>query len=108
VVAAAIGVSTLAVVQVVRRLDLSTGVLRLESALAVALTLAMCAVLGGIVAWWGALEANAPGYVSSGAGLFGAPGNVSLAAAGSLMAMGLAVGLWGDTRVLRALRALEH
>jgi hypothetical protein len=108
-VVAAIGVSTLSIVRLAGRLELSATVLRIEGGLAVGLTLAMCAVLGGTVAWWIAVDAHAPDFVSSSAaGLFDAPGTLSLGAAGSLMAVGLAVGLWGDTRLLRALHALDR
>jgi hypothetical protein len=107
VVVAAIAVSTVCVVRVAMRLDLPAAVLRLESALALSLTMAMCAVLGGTLAWWVAIAADAPGFASGwGAGLLGAPGALALPATGCLMTAGLALGLWGDTRMLRARRAL--
>jgi hypothetical protein len=108
-VVAAIGVSTLAVVVVVSRLEFSVRALRLESVLAAGMTLVMCAVLGGTVLWWGALVTDAPGFVSGGGGgLFGASGTLSLGAAGSLMVVGLALGLWGDTRMLCARHSLAR
>ena len=102
----AIAVLTLSIVWVAKRLSLPVAVLRLEGALAVVLTLAMCAVLGGTVTWWGAIATDAPTFISgSHTGLFSTPGALSMTAAGSLMTAGLALGIWGDTRVIRALRA---
>jgi hypothetical protein len=105
-VIAAIGTTTVSVVRVAGRLRLPRAVLRLEGLLAVSLSVVMLAVLGGTVAWWGAIATDAPRFLSTGgAGLFETPGTPSMGAAGGLMALGLALGLWGDVRVLRQLRA---
>ncbi len=100
---ASLVVTTACVATATRRLDLPSAVLRLEAALAVALTVVMVLVLAGVLVWWAAIATDAAGFLSQ-AGLFRTQGPPSLAVAAVLMVLGLALALWGDGRMVRAAR----
>lgn len=102
----ALATTTTAVVIVARHLHLSSWVARLEGLLALLLTMAMVAIIGGMVVWWGSVATNAPRFLSgSGSGLFDTPAPLTTVSAGLLMLTGLALALWGDSRVVRSIRA---
>jgi len=108
-VVVALAACTGGAVAVCRRLRLSPLVLRLEGLLAMLLTLAMVAVIGGTLVWWGAIATDAPGFLSaSGAGLFGSPGPLTLVVAGLLMLVGLLVAISGASRVARSFPAVSR
>jgi len=94
-----------AAVRAVRRLDLESAVLRLEGLLALVLTVAMVAIIGGTATWWAAVAAHAPWFLADGpSGVAGSPVPPALVVAGLCMLVGIAVSLRGAGRVARALR----
>jgi hypothetical protein len=101
-VVASIASCTAAVVAAASRLELSDRVCRLYRVLALALTVAMAAILGGVIAWWVAMATRAPRFLDT--ALLTLPrGSVppALIVACVLMVVGLAVSLFGAGRVLR-------
>jgi hypothetical protein len=105
---ATVATDTVASLHVVGRLNLSLAVWRLEGLLALVLTLAMAAIIGGTVAWWAAVATNAPWFLSgapSGSGGSSAP--PALVIAGLCMLAGLSVAVGGAGRVARAVRAVN-
>lgn len=97
-----------AAVSMVRRLELSPRLLRIEGALAVVLFGVMFGVTAGTVTWWASMATTAPRFLSH--GLLGAwgPGVAPvLVGTGLLMVAGLVAATAGAWRVVRALASLD-
>ena len=104
----AIGSCTAAAVSAARRLQLSPRVLRLEGLLALLVTLAIIASIGGTLVWWGAVATDAPRFFS--ADVFGAIGStapLAMIIVGLLMLAGLVIAISGAGRVARSIRAVS-
>ncbi len=97
----ALGCATAAAIRVARRLDVRGPAL--PGSLALGVTLLMLVVFTGFVTWWVAEALHAPGVLQSSIGN-GLPFTStlvppSLLAAGLLVVVGLALGIWGSFRV---------
>jgi hypothetical protein len=78
-------------------------VLRAEGRLALGMTAAMMAILGGTATWWAAEAAHAPGFLSQAVtGTSGATAPPVLIAVGLCMVAGLALALTGSWWVARS------
>jgi hypothetical protein len=104
---AAIVLGTLAAAAVARRVELSARVVRALGWLALGVTGALGVTLCGVVTWWAAEAARAPGVLSGGIGngfvFTSATLPPVLLVAGVLMMLGLALAAAGSVRIVRAL-----
>lgn len=90
-----------------RRMELRPGVLRRCCALAVTLTLVMAALAAGTVAWWAAMAARAPWFLAGTApGSAGSVAPPALVAVGTLMILGITLGVLGARRATTSLRRI--
>ena len=105
-VVATLGCCTFAAVVIARQLRFTQPILRLEGLLAMVLTLAMIAVIGGTLAWTISVANDAPALLSGRvSGLFGLPGPAAEIITALLMLAGVVLALGGTCRVARAIRA---
>jgi hypothetical protein len=105
-VASSLASWTIVAVACARRVTLSTRVLRLESRLAVALSVVMIGLVITSVVWWMAMSARAPWYFQwSPLGSNYYAFNAELAVAVGLMSAAAVVSLFGVYRVVTARRA---
>ncbi len=106
-VSCSIAALTAAAVAVARRLTLTARVVEAEGWLAVALAVVMVVVMAGTALWWGAIAADTAILSARGAGLFDSSGWLSIAAAASVMLVGLAVAVSGVVRLTPSLREVH-
>jgi hypothetical protein len=100
-VLATIAVITMSARAVVRRLALPSAVLRMLGYLAIILTLAMAAILVGMLVWWAALAGDSSRFLTGGeSGLFSTPATLTMTLSGILMAVGLGVACWGSSLIV--------
>ena len=99
---ATVATCTAAAVSTHRRIDASTGLLRLQGALALLLAATMLAILSGTLVWWCAIALDAPRFL--GAGPYGwSPAPAPMVIVGLLMLVGLSLAAGGAVRVARSL-----
>ncbi len=100
-VVASIALCTAAVVAAGSRIELSDRMERLYRALAVALSVAMAVILGGVIVWWAALTSSAPWFLHSGLlAVRGGPVSTPMVGTALLMAVGLVIAVLGTGRAL--------
>jgi hypothetical protein len=105
-VVASIGACALATVAVAGHLRLSAQMLRREGLLAVLLSLAILAIVGGALVWSVSIANSAPRLLwGSGSGLFGVPGSFTEILTGLLMLASATLGVRGASRVASSIRA---
>jgi hypothetical protein len=92
-------------VAVASRIDLPPRALRVESWLAVAVSLASMVVVGSTTLWWVQMGLHAPWFLEGSAtGVAASPWSVNLITAVSVMALATATALWGAARVAMTYR----
>lgn len=104
-VVSTIALWTGAAVATAPRIPWPARILRVEGRLALGMTAAMAAVLGGTVAWWAAEADHAPGFLAGAlTGTSGTPAPPALIAIGLCMVAGMALALTGSWWVARQAR----
>ncbi|MGH9078499.1 MAG: hypothetical protein ACRDYE_00180 [Acidimicrobiales bacterium] len=104
-ICASIALAAVAVVAVVRRLDLTARVVRLLGRLALMMTVVMAVITGGTITWWASMARFAPGFLGSGPlGWPGSPLPPVMIAAGLLMVSGLGAALLGAGSIACSVR----
>ncbi len=91
---------TVVAVVAVRRMTLSSGVLRMEAILAYAVTLAMVVITAGVALWWGVMGFAAPRFFQGAAGSSSLALTPHLVGLMVLMLVATPLSLFGSARIL--------
>jgi hypothetical protein len=102
----ALAIVTWSGVAVATQLPFAARTLRASGLMAVALTVAMAFVVGGLLVWWISLAEHAPHALNSGNLATGTVVPPALLASGTLMAGALACAVLGSSKVLTSLRSV--
>jgi hypothetical protein len=108
-VVVAIAVGTGAIAAVVTRLEPSPRASKTLGILALLMATALSVIFLGMVTWWIPLALHAPWFFRS--GTYGTAGSVAplpMIVFGALMAVGLILGAYGATRVIRSLGGISR